>query len=90
MTLPHWFGLRDMRLLWVMCCLGMAPLYAGELAPVPVNINYDKAIWSGLSWAVGEIKASLCQPGVPVNLRCRSAESKPVQLKAELYVVSYR
>jgi hypothetical protein len=24
--------------------------------PVPVDINYDKAIWSGLSWAVGEIK----------------------------------
>lgn len=57
---------------------------------VPVNINYDKAIWSGLSWAVGEIKASDCQPGVPVNLRCRTAESKPVQLKAELYVVVYR
>jgi len=29
---------------------------------IPVNIDYDKIVWSGLSWAVGEIKvAGLCR-----------------------------
>src|SRR6202158_2835635 len=35
---------------------------------LPVEINYDKVIWSGLSWAVGEIRHSSLKPGVPVTI----------------------
>jgi len=56
---------------------------------LPVQIEYDKAIWSGLSWAVGEIRHSDLRPGVPVNIRCLSLEKKPVKIKVELYVVNY-
>jgi hypothetical protein len=34
--------------------------------PVPVEINYDKVIWSGLSWAVGEIRQDSLKPGTKV------------------------
>jgi len=56
--------------------------------PVPVEINYDKVIWSGLSWAVGEIKSSSLKPGVPVTIRCSSGEND-VRLNAKVYVVRY-
>jgi hypothetical protein len=54
--------------------------------PVPVAINYDKALWSGLSWAVGEVKSSDLESGVPVTVRCVSLQEKPVDLKVELYL----
>ncbi len=53
----------------------------------PVQITYDKAIWSGLSWAVGEIKDRDLSPGLPLDIRCVSLEEQPVDLKAELYLV---
>ncbi len=56
---------------------------------VPIEIDYDKVVWSGLSWAVGEIKSSSLQPGVPVNIQCFSAEEKPVRLRALLFQVEY-
>jgi hypothetical protein len=54
-----------------------------------VNVNYDKAIWSGLSWAVGEIAAGKLRPGVPIRIRCVTTESAPVTLRGELYHVLY-
>jgi hypothetical protein len=56
---------------------------------IPVHINYDKAIWSGLSWAAGEVRASDLQPGLPLIIRCLSREKHPVELKVELYLVGY-
>ncbi|MCI0541005.1 MAG: hypothetical protein L0Z50_37870 [Verrucomicrobiales bacterium] len=56
---------------------------------VPVHIEYDKAIWSGLSWAVGELKNGTFTPGQPLTIRCSSAEKKDFQLKGELYAVTY-
>jgi hypothetical protein len=53
---------------------------------VQVAINYDKALWSGLSWAVGEVKSSDLKSGVPITVRCVSLEEKPVDLKVELYL----
>ncbi|HVM92324.1 MAG TPA: hypothetical protein VMT67_05900, partial [Terriglobales bacterium] len=41
---------------------------------LPVEINYDKVIWSGLSWAVGEVRHGELKPGVPVEIECRSGE----------------
>jgi hypothetical protein len=57
--------------------------------PLPVEINYDKVIWSGLSWAVGEIPHAALKPGVPVTIECSSAEEGPVQLEGHVYQVEY-
>ncbi|MGB0038150.1 MAG: hypothetical protein WCC32_18270 [Terriglobales bacterium] len=57
--------------------------------PLPVEINYDKVIWSGLSWAVGEVRQSALKPGVPVEINCSSAEEAPVQLDGQVFAVEY-
>jgi hypothetical protein len=56
---------------------------------VPVEINYDKVIWSGLSWAVGEIRHSALKPGVPVVIECSSAEDDAVVLEGKVFEVIY-
>jgi len=60
---------------------------AGE--PVPVEMNYDKVIWSGLSWAVGEIRRSALKPGVPVVIEGTSAEDNAVVLEGKAFEVTY-
>jgi hypothetical protein len=55
---------------------------------VPVAINYDKALWSGLSWAVGEVKGSDLKGGLPLTVQCVSLQELPVNLKVELYLVN--
>jgi hypothetical protein len=57
--------------------------------PLPVEINYDKVIWSGLSWAVGEVKRGSFQPGKSVTLQCSSAESGEVRLEGKVFAVIY-
>jgi hypothetical protein len=56
--------------------------------PVPIEINYDKVIWSGLSWAVGEIRQTSLKPGVPIIIHCSSGESG-VRLEGKMFVVQY-
>jgi hypothetical protein len=56
---------------------------------VPVHIDYDKIIWSGLSWAVGEINAADLAPDKPVLVRFHSAEKDPVKLDGTAYQVVY-
>src|SRR5439155_22457069 len=58
--------------------------------PVPVAINYDKAIWSGLSWGVGEVKGRDLKSGVPIVVRCVSLEQRVVELTADVYLVNYQ
>ena len=55
----------------------------------PIRIEYDKAIWSGLSWAAGEVRREDFTPGQPVTVRCSSTEKRDFTLKAELYAVTY-
>jgi hypothetical protein len=55
----------------------------------PVVCGYDKAIWSGLSWAVGEVRHNDLDAGFPVSIRCVSLEKKPVELQVECYAVTY-
>jgi hypothetical protein len=57
---------------------------------LPVVINYDKAIWSGLSWAVGEIRQTNLEPGSPLTVRCTSAEKQPLELRFEFYEANYK
>jgi hypothetical protein len=56
---------------------------------LPVEINYDKAIWSGLSWAVGEIKGRDIQPGIPIVIQGSSLEKRSVVLTLDLMAVDY-
>jgi len=55
--------------------------------PVPVEIQYDKAIWSGLSWAVGEIRCEGLQDGSELTVRCATEEAANVALSAEVHQV---
>lgn len=56
---------------------------------VPVEIHYDKKIWSGLSWGAGEIRHARFAPGKPIVIRCFSGEKDSVVLEGHLYVVNY-
>ncbi|MGA3048554.1 MAG: hypothetical protein ABSD67_18115 [Terracidiphilus sp.] len=56
---------------------------------VPVAIDYDKIIWSGLSWAVGEIKAADLAPNEPVIVQFYSTEKDQVKLDGTAYQVVY-
>jgi hypothetical protein len=58
-------------------------------APLPVEINYDKVIWSGLSWAVGEVRHSALKTGAPVVVECSSAEDDAVVLEGKVFEVTY-
>jgi hypothetical protein len=57
--------------------------------PIPVRVDYDKVIWSGLSWAVGEINLKDLTPGTPILLRFHSAEKDPIKVKCTAYLVEY-
>jgi hypothetical protein len=57
--------------------------------PLAVEINYDKQIWSGLSWGAGEIKNKDFASGRPITIRCSSSEKDPVLLEGRVYVVEY-
>lgn len=56
---------------------------------IPIRIDYDKVIWSGLSWAVGEIDVRDLTPGIPLLLRFHSAEKDSITLKCTAYLVDY-
>ena len=56
---------------------------------VPMHIEYDKLIWSGLSWAAGEINHADFDPDKPLFIQCKSAEKADLILKAVVYEVKY-
>ncbi len=55
---------------------------------IPVKIDYDKIIWSGLGWAVGEIEARDLTPGIPLQIHFHSSEKDAVKLKGVVYQTS--
>lgn len=57
--------------------------------PVPIHIEYDKMIWSGLSWAAGEISEDDLDFAKPLVIECLSNETQNLNLKAEVYSVGY-
>jgi hypothetical protein len=57
--------------------------------PLPVEINYDKQIWSGLSWGAGEIKRKNFAADSAITIRCISTEKTPMKLEGYLYEVNY-
>ncbi len=56
---------------------------------LPMHIEYDKVIWSGLSWAAAEIKHGTFDPEKPLTVQCMTMDKEELNLKADIYVVSY-
>lgn len=57
---------------------------------LPIEIRYDKVIWSGLSWAVGEITGDAIAPDKPVRIRLSSSErDASLRLDGRVYRVEY-
>lgn len=56
---------------------------------LPLYIEYDKMIWSGLSWAAGELRQGSFDPALPVEITCHTAEQQPLRLEARVYAVGY-
>jgi hypothetical protein len=57
--------------------------------PVPIHIEYDKMIWSGLSWAAGEISEDDLDFGRPLTIECVSLETQELEIRASVYSVGY-
>jgi hypothetical protein len=58
-------------------------------SPVPVRVQHDKVIWSGLSWAVAEIDLSRTPRDRPLEIVCCSTETRSLELAATVRVVTY-
>ena len=56
---------------------------------LPLVIEYDKMIWSGLSWGAGELRAGSYDAAVPVEIECSSTEKNELRLEASVYPVEY-
>jgi hypothetical protein len=57
---------------------------------LPVAKNYDKVIWSGLAWAVGEIRHGDIRPGKPIELKLSTPDRDPsIHLTGEVFSVEY-
>jgi hypothetical protein len=56
---------------------------------LPVEVEYDRMIWSGLSWAVGEVRASDLRADVPVEIGVSSREHLPVHVSIAAFAVTY-
>jgi hypothetical protein len=56
---------------------------------VPVQINYDEIVWSGMSWAVGEIDSRDLTPGQSLLIHFHSVEKDPITLAGSAYLVKY-
>jgi hypothetical protein len=51
--------------------------------------QYDKMIWSGLSWGAAELRRSSFDHTKPLLITCSTEEKDPLTLKANVYAVQY-
>ena len=56
---------------------------------IPLRIEYDKVIWSGLSWGAAEVKQGSFDPAKPLHIKCSSDEKGELNLSANIYAVNY-
>jgi hypothetical protein len=56
---------------------------------LPARVDYDKMIWSGLSWGVVEVGARAFDAAAPVEIECSTAEKEELKLQARVYAVGY-
>jgi hypothetical protein len=57
---------------------------------LPLSIEYDKMIWSGLSWGAAELLQGNFDPSVPIDIECSSLEKDALRLEARVYAVVYK
>jgi hypothetical protein len=57
---------------------------------IPVEIHYDRFLWSGLSWAAGEIRAETLNPSQPLSVTCISGEPENLRMRGRIYSVVYK
>jgi hypothetical protein len=56
---------------------------------IPLHIEYDKMIWSGLSWGAAEIKNGTFDPSKGLTVKCSTEEKNDLKLVADVYEVEY-
>jgi hypothetical protein len=56
---------------------------------ISVKINYNRMIWSGLSWGVAEIGIENINPKQPLVIICQSKERKSNNFQIDIYNVIY-
>jgi hypothetical protein len=56
---------------------------------IPLHIEYDKMIWSGLSWGAGEVKYGAFDANKQLDIQCISKENDGLNLTADVYAVAY-
>ncbi len=56
---------------------------------LPQHIEYDKMIWSGLSWGVAEVQYTAIDPEKTIEVTCGTDEKDAAILKAQVYALSY-
>jgi hypothetical protein len=56
---------------------------------LPIYLEYDKMIWSGLSWGAAELRQGGFDPAIRVEIYCASAEKDELRLEARVYAVGY-
>jgi hypothetical protein len=54
---------------------------------IPFRQNYDKAVWSGLSWIAAEIEHEKILSGIPVKINYESDE--PLQTKLRIFAIRH-
>jgi hypothetical protein len=54
-------------------------------AALPMYVEYDKMIWSGLSWGAAELRQGTFDATLPVEIECYSAEKDELRLEARVY-----
>lgn len=57
--------------------------------PLPLELEYDKAIWSGLSWVSAELKPENWQADSPLVISFQANIDEQVKVKGELFEVVY-
>ena len=58
-------------------------------ADLPIKVDYDRVIWSGLSWAVGEIRHDKFSESKSITIQCSSAEKDKMMLDCKVYAIQY-
>lgn len=56
---------------------------------IPTHIEYDKVIWSGLSWGAAELRQGDFDASKPLHIRCTTDEKDELKLTANIYAVGY-
>lgn len=57
---------------------------------LPVAVNHDKVVWSGLAWAAGEIPHAAFAPDTPITLTLSSQDKDTeMHLEGQVYAVEY-